>query len=121
MASELIPVVRARPCGQDGDGGGGGWLRCGVARSVMRTPVALRRLARLEEARHRGMYAGGAMARSRQKSRKSAAEGEKHATHLVLVAATGVLAGACLVLAIAGAVFVLSPAMHATSQYRPLS
>ena len=82
LASELTPEVNARPGGQD-DGGGGGWLSCGVARSVMRTPVALRRLARLEGERHKGMYAGAAMPRSRQKSRKRAADGEKHATHLM--------------------------------------
>ena len=94
VAPELTPEVNARPGGQEEDGGGGGggwlscggeWLGCGVARSVMRTPVAppARRLARLEGARHRGMYAGAEMPRSRQKSRKSAADGEKHATHLV--------------------------------------
>eukprot|EP00964_Phaeocystis_antarctica_P063048 scaffold37810_cov69-Phaeocystis_antarctica.AAC.1 len=52
LAPELTPEVNARPGGQDD--GGGCWLSCGVARSVMRTPVALRRLARLEGERHKG-------------------------------------------------------------------
>ena len=77
LASELTPEVSARP---GGHAGGGSWLSCGAVRSVMRRPVALRRLLGERQA---GMYAGTGMPRSRQKSRKSPAVGEKHATHLV--------------------------------------